>query len=107
MASLLYTHVRGCSPSQEVLTRRREDVDYLCIFGKETFVLCVARNNCYIARTHRVLLVSDPKIHPSLEHPDNLLVRVPMRSGTCARLDLPPHDHSLVACKDATFNFIV
>jgi hypothetical protein len=30
-----------------------------------------------------------------------------MRSGTCARLDLPPHNHSLVACKDATFNFVI
>jgi hypothetical protein len=29
------THVRGCSPSQEVLTGRREDVDHVCIFGKE------------------------------------------------------------------------
>src|SRR6516165_3415030 len=105
-ASLRCAHVRGCSPSQEVLARRREDVNYLGIFGKETFVLCVAGNNCYIARSHRPPLVSDPKIHPPLEHPDNLLVSVFVWSGTCARLDLPPDDHSLLD-KDATFNLII
>jgi hypothetical protein len=79
------THVRGCSPGQEIFTRRRENVDYLGIFRKETFVLRVARNNCYIARTHRAPLVSDPKIHPPLEHPDDLLVRVLMWSGALDR----------------------
>jgi hypothetical protein len=93
-------HIRRRAPSEEIFTRRREDVNDLRILGEETFVLDVAGNHCNIARNHRSPITPNAKIHPTLEHPNNLLVRVPVRSGMCARLHFPPDDHSLLAGND-------
>jgi len=46
------------------------------------------------------------KIHLALEHPDDLLVRMPMRTGMRPRLDFPPHDHSMLARKNAALDFV-
>src|SRR6202035_1166315 len=105
-AGLRRTHIRRRAPGEEIFTRRREDVNDLRVLGEETFVVDVARNHSNIARDHRSLIVPDAKIHPPLEHPNNLLVRMLVRRGMCARLHFPPHDHSLLAGNDTPLNFI-
>jgi hypothetical protein len=55
---------------------------------------------------HRPPIAPYAKIHPALEHPNDLLVRMLMRSGMCACVHFPPHDHSLFPGKDTPFNFI-
>jgi hypothetical protein len=39
---------------------------------EEPFVLDVAGDHCNITRDHRPPIVFDAKIHPTLEHPNNL-----------------------------------
>src|SRR5262249_15881161 len=51
-------------------------------------------------------LAADAEIHLALEHPDDLLVRMPVRTGVRARLDFPPHDHSMLSRNDAALDFI-
>src|SRR5947209_4785567 len=100
------THIRRRTPGEKIFTRWREDVHDLGVFGEKTFVLDVAGNNCNIAPDHRTPLAADAEIHLALEHPNDLLVRMLMRTGMRARLDFPPHDHSMLPRKDATLNFI-
>src|SRR5215470_16673704 len=100
-------HIRRRSPSEKILARWREDVHDLGVFGEKTFVLDVAGNNCDIPREHRTPLVADAEVHLALEHPNDLLVRMLMRTSLRARLDFPPHDHSLLARKNAALDFVV
>src|SRR5262245_1760254 len=100
------THIRRRTPGEKIFPRRREDVYNLGVFGEKTFVLGVAGNNCNIARGHRTPLLADAEIHRALEHSNDLLVRMPMRTGVRARLDFPPHDHSMLPRKNASLNFV-
>src|SRR5262245_19138681 len=93
-------------PRRENLHAGREDVHDLGVFGEKTFVLDVAGNNRNIAPDHRTPFVADAEIHLALEHPNDLLVRMPMRAGVRARLDSPPHDHSMLARNNAVLNFV-
>src|SRR5262245_37124072 len=99
-------HIRRRTPSEKMFTWWREDVHDLGVFGEETFVLGVAGNNCNIARDHRTPRVADAEIHLALEHPNDLLVRMLMRAGMRARLDFPPHDHSMLSRKNAALNSV-
>src|SRR6516165_6675852 len=101
------THIRRRAPGEKIFPRRREDVHDLGVFGEKTFVLGAAGNDCDIARVHRTLLVADAEIHLALEHPNDLLVRMLMRARMRARLDFPPHDHSMLAGKNAALDFVI
>src|SRR5271155_1388392 len=103
----LRTHIRWCTPSEEICARRCKDINNLRVLGEKTFMLDVAGNHCNIARYHRSLIAPNSKIHPALKHPNNLLVRMLMRSSTCAGLKFPPNDHSLIPRNDAPLNFVV
>src|SRR5262245_34078681 len=74
---------------------------------KKTFVLCVAGNNCNVAPDHRTPLVADAEVHLALEHPNDLLMRMLMRRGMRARLDFPPHDHSMLPRKNAALDLVI
>src|ERR1700722_268842 len=99
-------HIRRRASSEKVFTRWCKDINDLGLLGKETFVLDVAGNYCNIARDHRLPIVPDAKIHPTFEHPNNLLVWVLVRSGMCTGFHLPPHDHALFTGKHTPLNFI-
>src|SRR5262249_48096274 len=75
--------------------------------GEQAFVPGPAGNDCDIARDHRTPLVAHAEIHLALEHPNDLLVRVLMRAGMRARLDFPPHDHSMLARKNAALDLVI
>jgi hypothetical protein len=105
-AGLRGTHIRRRAPSDEIFTRRREDVNDLGVFGEKTLMLDVARNYRNITPDHRPPIVSDAEVHPTVEHPNNLLVRMLVRSGMCARLHFPPHDYALFPGKHTPLNFI-
>src|SRR5262249_44701467 len=105
--ALRRTHIRRRTPGEKIFTRWREDVHDLGVFGEKTFVLGIAGNNCNIAPDHRTPFVADAEIHFALEHPNDLLVRMLMRTSVRARLDFPPHDHSVLARKNAALNFVI
>src|SRR5262244_2483560 len=105
--ALRRTHIRRRTPSEKIFARWREDVHDLGVFGGKTFVLDVAGNNCDIAREHRTPLVADAEVHLPFEHPNDLLVRMSMRTSVRARLDFPPHDHSMLARKNAALDFVI
>src|SRR5215471_5158739 len=105
--ALRRTHIRRRTPSEKIFPRWREDVHDLGVFGEKAFVLGAAGNDCDIARDHRTPLVAHAEIHLALEHPNDLLVRVLMRAGMRARLDFPPHDHSMLARKNAALDFVI
>jgi hypothetical protein len=75
--------MRRRAPSDEIFTRRCKDINHLRVLGEKTFVLYVAENNCNITRDHRTPIVPDAKIHSTIEHPNNLLVGMLVRSGMC------------------------
>ena len=105
-ADLRRAHVSRRAPSEKVLPRRCKDINDLGVFEEKTLMLGVARNDRNITRDHRAPIVPDPKIHPTLEHPNDLLVRMLVRSGLCAGLHFPPHDHALFPGKHTPLNFI-
>src|SRR5262249_18416407 len=90
--ALRRTHIRRRTPSEKIFTRGGEDAHDLGVLGKKPFVLDVAGNNGNIAPDHRTPLVAEAKIHLALEHPNDLLVRMLMRTSMRPRLDFPPHD---------------
>src|SRR5262245_23350849 len=102
--ALRRTHIRRRTPSEKIFTRWREDVHDLGVFGEKTFVLDVAGNNGNIAPDHRTPLVAEAEIHLALEHPNDLLVRMMMRTSMRPRLYFPSHDHSLLASKTAALD---
>jgi hypothetical protein len=101
-AGLRRTHIRR--RAAEIFTRRREDVNDLRVLGEQTFVLDVAGITATSPPTIDRLSFLTRKIHPAIEHPNNLLVGMLVRSGMYTRLHFPPHDHALF--KDTPLNFI-
>src|SRR5512132_3579915 len=51
-------------------------------------------------------LVAEAEVHPAGDHPEDLLVRVPVAGGVRARLHRPPHEHLLVAAEDAARDLV-
>src|SRR5262249_21248411 len=98
---------RRRTSSKKIFTRRHEDVHDLRVFGEKTFVLDVAGDHCNIPRGHRSPLTADAEIHPALEHPNDLFVRMLMCGSMCARLELPPHDHAMLPSKDAALDLVI
>src|SRR5262249_5190917 len=100
-------HVRGrAGARQEVLARRREDVDDLGVLRKPRLVLDAARNDAEIARPARATLGAQSKVHAARDHPEHLLVRMAMSGGVGAGLHRPPHDHLVVTDEDPTADLV-
>ena len=93
---LRLTHIERCAP-QENLSRgsAKRHQQPLCPRGRN-LVLDVAGYHCNITRDHRPPIAPDTEIHLALDHPNNLLMRMPMCGGMRTRLHFPPHDHSLI-----------
>ena len=68
-------------------------------------MLDIARYHRDIAGDHRPTLSPYTEIQLASEHPNNLLVRMLMSRGMCARFHFPPHDHFMASREYAPLNF--
>src|SRR4029453_16773299 len=82
-------------PGEHVLPGRCEHVDDLGVLGEIGLVRRVPGDHAAIPRPARALLAVEIELHPSREHPEDLLVRMLMARGVRARLHSPEHDHAL------------
>ena len=100
-------HAHKHADAAEIFTRPAapKSVNDLRVLGEQTFVLDVAGITATSPPTIDRLSFLTRKIHPAIEHPNNLLVGMLVRSGMYTRLHFPPHDHALF--KDTpSLNFI-
>src|SRR5262245_64471422 len=74
-----FAHVGGFAAEEEVVARRREEIDHLGIFAKPSFVLCTSRNNHHVALAADPLFVAEPELHLALEHPHDLFIWMTVR----------------------------
>jgi hypothetical protein len=81
---LALAHVGGFAPDQEVVARRREEIDHLSVFAEPSFVLYTSRNDHDVARGADPLFAAEAEFHLALEHPSDLLICV------IVRLDMDP-----------------
>src|SRR5262249_36973467 len=98
-------HVGGFAAEEEVVARRREEIDHLGVFAKPSFVLCTSRNNHHVALAADPLLAAEPELHLALEHPHDLLIWVTVRLDMGTSPYAPPDDHPLVARENAAAVF--
>src|SRR5467141_2325739 len=100
------SHVGGRFAGEEVFTGRREDVHDLGVLREPRLVLDAARDDAEVAGRARALLVAEPEVHASRDHPEDLLVRMPVSGRVSPRLHRPPYDHALVAGEYAASDLI-
>src|SRR5437016_6977894 len=96
-----FAHVGGFAATQEVVARRHEEVDHLGVFAEPCLVQRTSRNDDDVALPAEALFAAEPELHFALEHPGDLLIRVPVRFDMHAGGDAPPYDHPLVAGENA------
>ena len=99
-------HVGRHIACEKILARRRKDINDLGILWKDSFVLGVAGYHRNVARDHRLSVISDAEIHLALEHPNDLLMRMPMSGGVRTCFHFPPYNHSLLPCQDTALDFV-
>src|SRR5437879_3496694 len=97
---------RRAGTGEEVLARRREDVDDLRVFDKPGLVLDAAGDDAKIAGSARAALAAEAEVHSSRDHPEHLLVRVAVGGGVGARLHRPPDDHFLLTDENAPADLV-
>ena len=87
----------GFTAEQEVVARRREEINHLGVFAEPSLALRASRND------HEVALAADPlfdaqaELHLALEHPNDLLICVTVRLDMDASPDAPPNKYPSVA----------
>src|SRR5215510_5419337 len=62
-------HIGGFSAQQEVVARRREEIDHFAVFAKPSLVLRTSRNDHDVAGAADSLFAAEAELHLSLEHP--------------------------------------
>src|SRR5215813_3058142 len=100
------SHVGGRFAGEEVFARRGEDVHDLGVLRKPRLVLDAARDDADVAGHARALLVAKPEVHPSRDHPEDLLVRVAMGGRVSPGLHRPPYDHFFLASEHTAGDLI-
>src|SRR6266478_5635572 len=106
-SSLPLLHIRRrAGTGEEVLARRRKDVDDLRVFDEPGFVLDAAGDDAEIAGSARAVLAAEAEVHSSRDHPEHLLVRVAVGGGVGARLHRPPDDHFLLPDENAPADLV-
>src|SRR5215472_17966545 len=98
---LAFAHVGRFAAEQEVVARRREEVDYLGVFAEPCLVLRTSRNDDDVTLAADPLFAAEAELHAALEHPHDLLVCVTVRLDMHPGPDAPPYDHPLVAGENA------
>jgi hypothetical protein len=99
-------HIGGFAAQQEVVARRREEIDNFAVFAKPSLVLRTSRNDHDVAGAADPLFAAEAELHLSLEHPHDLLVCVTVRLDVDASPDAPPYDHSSVAGENAAADLV-
>src|SRR6266567_1941252 len=100
-----FAHVSGSAAEEEVVARRREEIDHLGVFPKPCLVLRASRNDHNVTLAADPLFVAEAELHFALEHPRDLLICVTVRLDMDASPDAPPYDHPLVAGENAAADF--
>src|SRR5215831_987309 len=93
-------------PREHVLAGRREHVDDLGVLGEIGFVRRVPGHDPAVARPAGALLAVEVELHPSRDHPEDLLVWMLMAGRVGPRLHAPEDDHALVPDHDATGDLV-
>jgi hypothetical protein len=96
----------GQGACEEIFARRCKDIDDIGILWKDSFVLNVTGYHRNVARDHGSPIVPDPEVHFAIEHPNDLLMRMPMSSRMGAGFHFPPYNHSLLPCEETAFDFV-
>src|SRR5262245_963308 len=101
-----FAYVGGFAADEEVVARRREEIDYLGVFAEPYLVLCTSRNDDNVTLAADPLFTAEAELHLALEHPHDLLIWVTVRLDMDASPDPPPYDHPLVAGENAAADLI-
>jgi SAM-dependent methyltransferase len=86
---------------QEVVARRREEINHLGVFAEPCLVLRTSRNDHNLTLAADPLFAAEAELHFALEHPRDLLICVTVRLDMDASPDAPPYDHPLVTGENA------
>src|SRR6266487_5835890 len=97
-----FAHVGGFAAEEEVVARRREEIDHLAVFAEPCLVLGTSRNDHNVTLAADPLFTAEAELHFALEHPRDLLICVTVRLDMDASPDAPPYDHPLVAGENAS-----
>ena len=99
-------HVRRDVTGQKILAHRSEEVDHLCILGKKDF--CSIPPGITARSPGLNVRSSVPIRKPScaFNHPNKLLMRVPVHGDMRVRLHSPIDHRALFAGYDATANLV-
>src|SRR5262249_1535814 len=97
-----FAHVGGFAADEEVVTRRREEIDHLSVFAEPCLVLRTSRNDHDVAGAADPLFAAQMELPLALEHPRDLLIGVPVRLNMDAGPDAPPYEHPLITGENAT-----
>jgi len=91
-----FAHVGGFAANQEVVARRREEVDHLGVFAEPCLVFRTSRNDHDIARAADPLFGAEAELHLALEHPRDLFICVTVRLNMDAGPYAPADKHPLI-----------
>src|SRR5262249_53555429 len=97
-----FAHVGGFAASQEVIARRREEIDHLGVLAEPCLVLRTSWNDHDVALAADPLFVAEAELHLALQHPHALFLWVTVWLDMDAGPDAPAHDHPLVAGENAS-----
>src|SRR6266566_8574082 len=99
-------HIGGFAAQQEVVARRREEIDHFAVFAKPSLVLRTYRNDHDVAGAADSLFAAEAELQLAFEHPHDLLICVTVRLDMDAGPDTPPYEHPLVPGKNATADLV-
>jgi hypothetical protein len=102
--ALAVTHVTGLAAGQEVVPRRREEIDYFGVLSEPSFMFHPSRDNEDVTFVTDAPIAAESELHRAREHPYNLLVWMIMRLHMDASLDAPPYQHPMVSREYAPAN---
>ena len=80
-------HVGEFAAEEEVVARRRKEIDHLGIFAEPSLVLGTSRNDHDVALAADPLFAAEAELHLALEHPHYLLISVVAASDIDASTD--------------------
>src|SRR5215813_7170965 len=103
---LAVAHVGGFAANQEIVARRREEINHLGVFAEPCLVLRTSRNDHDVALAADPLFAAEAELHLALEHPHDLFICVTVRLDMDAGPDAPPYDHPLVAGENAAADLV-
>src|SRR5262245_7963602 len=96
-----FVYVGEFAADEEVVARRREEIDHLGVFAEPCLVFRASRNDHKVARVADPLFAAEAKLHLAFEHPHDLLICVTVRLDMDASPDAPPYEHSLITGENA------